>query len=95
MKYIKNSYDYEINIECLHEIEDLIPMTLNERENLRSWARSGHSVDSNPWNYCDDGGVLLNYLLAFRIHFGFPSHIWDVWDRECFVLTEDNVLEEI
>ena len=94
MKYPKHSYDYEVNIECLHEIESLIPMTLDERANLRSWAKSGHSVDSNPWNYCDASGVILNYLLAFRIHFGFPSHIWDVWDQEYFFLG-DNELKEI
>lgn len=95
MRYTKHSYDYEINMECLKEIEDIIPMTVSERKSLRSWAKSGHSVDTNPWNYCDSGGVLLNYLLAYRIHYGFPTHQWDVWDSACYILKDNNKLEDI
>lgn len=91
MRFNKHSLDYEVNLEALHEIEELIPMTLHERECLRGWARSGHPVDSNPWNYCEGDGIQLNYLLAFRLRYGFPSRTWETWVGEHYVLDENNI----
>ena len=39
----------EINLEELNEMEDLVPMTRPDRNRLRRWVYSGHSVDENPW----------------------------------------------
>ena len=91
MRFPKHSLDYEFNLECLHEIEESVPMTLHERECLRGWAKSGHPVDSNPWNYCEGDGIQLNYLLAFRLHYGFPSRTWDTWNYEYYELDENQV----
>ena len=75
----KLSVDYMINIVELQEMEELVPMTLRERKCLRRWVHKGHEIDSNPWNYRHSDGTPLNYLHAFRIHFGYSSGPWDFW----------------
>ena len=79
MIYAKGSMDYDINLQALREMEELVPMTKRERSCLRKWARDGHDVDSNPWKYCDISGIPLNYLQAYRICFGRSSGPWDTW----------------
>lgn len=39
MMYDKKSIIYQINLEALHEMEECVPMMLDERKNLREWAR--------------------------------------------------------
>jgi hypothetical protein len=79
MIYDKNSIDYKVNIWSLHEMEEIVPMTLYERKYLRKWVRSGHEIDSNPWGYFDSDGMPLNYLQAYRLKYGYSSGPWDCW----------------
>ena len=70
MIYEKGSIDYDINLCSLQEMEEAVPMTLLERSRLRSWAKDGHDVDSNPWKMYEPDGSDMNYLKAHRIRFG-------------------------
>ena len=79
MIYDRNSIDYQVNLWTLHEMEEVVPMTLYERESIRKWVRSGHEVESNPWGFLDSDGYPLNYLQAFRLEYGFSSGPWDYW----------------
>ena len=79
MIYDKKSIDYQINKETLREMEEDVPMTLSERNALRKWVKYGHEVESNPWDYYDSDGYMMNYLQAYRIKFGYigcPFLIW-------------------
>ena len=75
----KNSVDYEINMETLREMEAVVPMTLRERKCIRRWVRKGHDPETNPWGYYDYDGMMMNYLQAFRIEYGYCSGPWDYW----------------
>ena len=78
-RYDRYSIDYQINIQSLEEMEEVVPMTIGERGALRQWVRQGHELDSNPWNYSDADGYPLNYLQAFRLNHGYLSGPWDDW----------------
>lgn len=101
--YDKNSVDYQINLCALHEMEDIVPMTRGERYQLRKWVRSGHEIESNPWEYTDSDGMPLNYLEAYRLEYGYSSGPWDNWkgseqhffwspERKCYV-KHDELIE--
>ena len=92
----KKSMEYQINREALHEMEQIVPMTLEERAALRKWVKAGHEVDSNPWDYYEGDGYPMNYLQAYRIKYGYSSGPWDYWtgsphqcywckDRRCLI----------
>lgn len=92
----KDSIDYQLNLCALHEMEDAVPMTKRERFMLRQWVRSGHEIESNPWEYLDSDGWQLNYLQAYRLEYGYSSGPWDCWkgpenqlywcsQRKCYV----------
>lgn len=96
MRFDKDSAEYDVNIYALQEMEEVVPMTLPERNALRKWARSGYDIESNPWNYTDAMGYELNYLQAYRIEYGYSSGPWDFWNgpmtqtlwderRKCFI----------
>ena len=96
MIYDKNSIDSQVNLWSLHEMEEVVPMTLYERKYIRRWVRSGHEIESNPWGYRDSDGYLMNYLQAYRMKYGFSSGPWDCWtgpetqtmwcdERKCFL----------
>ena len=100
MIYDKKSIDYQINKEALREMEEDVPMTLHERESIRKWVKHGHEIESNPWDYYDSDGYMMNYLQAYRIRFGYSSGPWDYWkgspdqgywckDRRCFVSLDE------
>lgn len=100
MMYDKDSIDYQINLEALHEMEECVPLTLRERKALRKWVHTGHDLESNPWNYTDSDGMPMNYLQAFRLKFGYSSGPWDYWkgpehqtywndELECFIGKDD------
>ena len=82
MIYRKGSVDYQVNMESLHEMEEIVPMTASERSKLRSWAKSGHDVDSNPWNYFSEFGTEMNFLQALRIVSGVSHGPWDDWEYD-------------
>lgn len=86
MIYRRNSVDYEINLEALHEMEEFVPMTLNERNRLRGWVKAGHDIDSNPWHYLEDNGAEMNFLKAFRILYGSSHGPWDSWEFDTYSL---------
>ncbi len=77
--YDRNSIDYQVNIQALQEMEEVVPMTIWERNSLRKWVRQGHELESNPWDYSDEDGYPLNYLQAFRLNYGYSSGPWDYW----------------
>ena len=58
--------DHEVNLEELNEMEDFVPMTRPERNRLRRWVYSGHSIGENPWSYKDEDGYPMNYLDALH-----------------------------
>ena len=79
MKFPKKSLEYSINLQALYEMEEVVPMTSIERRYLRQWVKSGHDIETNPWNSIDEFGYQLNYLRAFRLEFGISSGPWDFW----------------
>lgn len=79
MKFDRLSYDYQINMEAFHEMDRFVPMTRDERNALRSWARRGYDVETNPWDYTDCDGWPLNYLQAYRLRNGYSNGPWDYW----------------
>ena len=78
----KKSIDYQVNLWALHEMEEVVPMTLYERKAIHKWVRSGHEIESNPWNYLDSDGMPLNFLQAYRLKYGYSSGPWDYWTGE-------------
>ncbi|HWT75811.1 MAG TPA: hypothetical protein VN258_13995 [Mobilitalea sp.] len=79
MMYDKKSISYQINQEALHEMEECVPMTLEERKCIRHWVNKGHELESNPWEYTDSDGMPLNFLQAYRLEIGYSSGPWDYW----------------
>jgi len=62
------TFAHAIHLEELHEMEEFIPMTLMERNRLRNWVYSGHSVNENPWHNKDSMGYEMNYVDGYRRH---------------------------
>lgn len=100
MRFDRKSADYQVNMEAFHEMDIYIPMTRDERNALRSWAKKGYDVETNPWGYTDCDGLTLNYLQAYRLEYGYSSGPWDYWrgsgqqplwddTAKCFVPKED------
>ena len=79
MRYLKHSIDYQFNMEAFHEMERCIPMTVSERNALRSWVKRGNDIETNPWEFTDSDGWPLNYLRAYRLRNGYSSGPWDNW----------------
>ena len=79
MRYDKKSADYHVNMFAFHEMDECVPMTKPERDSLRNWAKKGYDIDTNPWDYLDADGMPLNYLQAYRLHYGYSSGPWDYW----------------
>ena len=79
MRFDKRSAEYQINMEAFREMDIYVPMTRDERIALRSWAKKGYDVETNPWNYADCDGWPLNYLQAYRLKNGYSSGPWDYW----------------
>lgn len=66
-KKILSARQHSFNLEELNEMETFVPMTLYERNRLRRWVYSGHSVHDNPWNYYNRMfGYRLDYLEGLR-----------------------------
>ncbi len=80
--YKRNSIDFKVNLAALHEMEEVVPMTAQERRFLRNWALAGHDVESNPWNYFEPDYSEMNYLKARRIMFGSSHGPWDSWEYD-------------
>ncbi len=79
MRYDKKSSYYQVNMFAFHEMDECVPMTKPERDNLRNWVKKGYDIDTNPWDYLDSDGMPLNYLQAYRLHYGYSSGPWDCW----------------
>ena len=90
MIHDKNSIDYHINKAELEDMEIYVPMTLRERTAIRSWVKRGNTIESNPWEYRDSSGELMNYLQAYRIRFGYIRGPWDYWHGEEMCSCPDN-----
>lgn len=50
----------------LRRYEEIIPMTLPERKELRVWVAAGNSVHTNPGLYSYENGNEMDYLDAMR-----------------------------
>lgn len=79
MRYEKKSLDYQLNMEAFHDMDDHVPMTKPERDALRSRAKKGYDIDTNPWGLTEPDGYPMNYLKAYRIKNGYSSGPWDDW----------------
>lgn len=91
MKFDKETPEYEVNMETLREMEEVVPMTRREVRALRSWAKRGYDVETNPWGYTDSEGYPLNYMEAYRLEHGYSSGPWDYWRGPEYQLLWDNV----
>ena len=85
MKYWKGSPEFEYNMDAMHEMEDSIPMTRYERDNLHIWVQHGHDIDTNPWKIFETDGTPMGFLKAFRVQFGYPHGPWDSWEYENYL----------
>lgn len=85
MIYKKGSVDYEVNRCSLREMEEFVPMTLQERARLRQWVKEGHDVDSNPWKIYEPDGSDMNFLKAYRIKYGASHGMWDTWEYDPYL----------
>ena len=79
MRYKKDSIDYEVNLYAFHEMEQVVPMTKDERSDTYEWVHNGHELESNPWHLKDTNGYEHNFLRARRIQKGYNSGPWDLW----------------
>ncbi len=70
-KEVRSPIDHAFDLAMLHEMEEMIPMTADERKNLRSWVYSGHNPEKNPWHYMDHDAWELNFLEAYRRYNGY------------------------
>ena len=50
MRFNRKAADYQANMEAFEDMDLYIPMTRTERNALRSWARRGYDVETNPWD---------------------------------------------
>jgi len=92
MKQEENSFGRELCLEEMHEMEETIPMTLSERNRVRKWVYSGHTVRENPWRYKDSDGYELNYLDAYHHHL---EEIWGEFYRPFYrVIPTCRVVQE-
>lgn len=98
----KDTLEHYICLEELHEMEEIVPMTLPERKKVRNWVYSGHSVSENPWNYRDCFGYELNYLDAYHLYlkrkwgdFYRPFYKVTPLDREEFEIYEGECSNEM
>ncbi len=82
LTYRRGSVDFKVNLVALREMEEVVPMTAQERRCLRNWAKGGHDIDSNPWNYFEPDRSEMNYLKARRILFGSSHGPWDGWEYD-------------
>ena len=80
MRYQKESYEYRMNWNAFHQMEEVVPMTSIERSKLKDWVITGHDLESNPWRYFEPDGSPMNYLKALRIRCGSSHGPWDSWE---------------
>ena len=66
MKFRKGTPEFEYNMDAMHEMEDTIPMTRSEREDLHFWVQHGNDIETalrirqgyphgpwDSWEYAD------------------------------------------
>ncbi len=85
MTYPKDSIDYQINMEALREMEEMVPMTLLERSRIRYWVKTGHDLETNPFKIYEPDGSGMNYLKAHRIVYGMAHGFWDAWEFASYI----------
>lgn len=85
MKYPKGTPEFEFNMDAMHEMEDSIPMTRSERENLHFWVQHGNDIDTNPWKIFETDGSPMGFLKALRILQGYPHGPWDSWEYDNYL----------
>lgn len=73
--------EYGINLETLRGMEEMIPMTSDERTHLRRWVHNGNDPERNPWGYLDEDNWPMNYLLAYRKQCGYYINVYYHFDE--------------
>lgn len=63
--------DHMIHLQVLREMEEMLPMTYYERKSLYKWVHEGNDPELNPWRYLAEDGCYMNYLEAYRYHYGY------------------------
>ena len=66
---MNNQLTQEMKIYLKQELrryEEITPMTLPERKELRAWVAAGNSVHTNPGLYAYENGNEMDYLAAMR-----------------------------
>ena len=89
MKFRKGTPEFEYNMDAMHEMEESIPMTRSERENLHFWVQHGNDIDTNPWKIREPDGSPMLFLKALRVHQGYPHGPWDSWEYSDCIMPEN------
>ncbi|MGI6057355.1 MAG: DDE-type integrase/transposase/recombinase [Bilifractor sp.] len=69
-----------------HMMEEVVPMTTPDRNRLRRWVYSGHSTDTNPWNYLDEDGNKMNFIDALYCH---RKEMWGEYYESFYIVTKN------
>lgn len=70
-KETRDPVDHAVDLATLHEMEEMLPMTAQERKILRIWVYTGHDPERNPWHLMDNNAWELNFLEAYRRYHGY------------------------
>jgi len=87
---MRKDNDYSTNIDNMIDYITHTDMTQRERYELKNWVYKGNDISSNPWDYRDKDGLLLDYLQAYRIwtsdtYIPQLSGYQDNDDTECYI----------
>lgn len=77
---------HEIHLEELREVEEVVPMTTPDRNRLRRWVYTGHSTDTNPWNYLDEDGEQMSFIEALYRH---RKEMWGQYYEPFYIVTKN------
>ena len=73
MIYQNNTFEYRMNLAAFRDMEEVVPMTKNERSQFTRWVLNGHD---SP----------MNYLKALRIRCGYSHGPWDSWEYAVYLI---------
>ena len=86
MRFVKGSPEFEYNVDAMHDLEDLVPMTRPERKLLHYWVVFGNDIYTNPWRIFEPDGSPMSFLKALRIRQGYSHGPWDSWEyADCII----------
>lgn len=68
LKEWKREYRNECRREMTQYLKRFPDVTSEEKRDLSSWVRSGHSPYDNGWYIADDSGLPMDFINARRFH---------------------------